>query len=315
MGAGRAELRTESLPEPGPGQVLVRATHSAISRGTERLVLEGRVPPSLAHTMRAPHQAGDFPWPVKYGYCSVGTVEQGDLPVGTRVFCLYPHQERYVVGVDQVTALPEGVPNGRAVLCANVETAVNAVWDAGVGPGDRVTVVGAGVVGALVGWVCAGIPGARVTLVDALPERVHVAHALGCTFAAPGASDGDQDVVFHASATPAGLATALSLAGVEATVIELSWYGTTPVPAPLGEAFHHRRLTLRSSQVGGIPPARRPRWDYGRRLRLAASLLADSAPDVLIDGDVAFDDLPAALPTICGPAGPLCRRVRYGDPP
>jgi threonine dehydrogenase-like Zn-dependent dehydrogenase len=292
--------------------VLVRATHSAISRGTERLVLEGRVPEALADVMRAPHQAGTFPWPVKYGYCSVGEVEAGALPAGTRVFCLFPHQERYTVGVDQVIALPDGVPSERAVLAANVETAVNAVWDAGVGPGDRVAVVGAGVVGSLVGWLCARIPGARVTLVDPLPERAAVAEALGCGFAAPGGAEGERDVVFHASASPGGLEAALGLAGVEAMVVELSWYGTTPVPAPLGGAFHHRRLQLRSSQVGGIPPGRRPRWDYRRRLALAVSLLEDPAPDVLIDGEVAFDDLPAALPEICGPAGgPLCRRVRY----
>ncbi|MEZ4239118.1 MAG: zinc-binding alcohol dehydrogenase [Myxococcota bacterium] len=311
VGPRTAEIRPERLRAPGPGEVRVRTTWSGISRGTERLVLEGRVPPSLAQSMRAPHQAGDFPWPVKYGYCNVGVVEAGALPAGTRVFCLFPHQDRYVVGADQVVALPDDEPSERAVLADNVETAVNAVWDAQVGPGDRVTVVGAGVVGSLVGWICAGIPGVRVVLVDPLPARAEAARALGCAWSPPEGAPGDQDVVFHASATPAGLATALSLAGPEAMVVELSWYGTTPVPAPLGEAFHHRRLQLRSSQVGSLPPARRPRWDYRRRLGLALALLADPAPDVLVDGEVAFEALPVALPEICGPAGPLCRRVRY----
>ncbi|MEQ1507307.1 MAG: zinc-binding alcohol dehydrogenase [Myxococcota bacterium] len=310
----RAELRDEPLPSVGPGQVRVRTRFTAISRGTERLVVDGRVPPELADAMRAPHQAGAFPWPVKYGYCNVGVVEAGALPVGTRVFCLYPHQDRFVVDADQVVPLPPDLPDGRAVLTANAETALNAVWDARVGPGDRVAVVGAGVVGALVAWLCGRIPGTDVTLIDVLPARAAVAEALGVRFASPDRADGDRDVVFHTSASPAGLATAIGLAGVEATVIELSWYGAGTIPAPLGGAFHHRRLTLRSSQVGGLPVDRRPRWTYRRRVEAAMALLAHPAAEALIDGESSFADLPRTLIEVAdAPGGWLCHRVRYEE--
>ncbi len=290
----------------------VRTLFSGVSRGTERLVLAGRVPPSEAAAMRAPHQRGEFPFPVKYGYGSVGVVEAGALPAGTRVFCLYPHQDRYVVPAAAVVALPDAVPAERAVLAANLETALNAVWDGRVGPGDRVAVVGAGVVGALVAWLCGRIPGTEVTLVDVLPERRGLAAALGVGFAVAGHAEGERDVVFHASATGAGLATAIDLAGAEALVLELSWYGEGTVPAPLGGAFHARRLTLRGSQVGGLPVERRPRWTYRRRLATALALLADPALDALISSEGPFASLPEDLPRVTsGPGGPLCHRVRY----
>ena len=310
-GPNRAEIRSDPLSPPGPGEVCVRTRYTAVSRGTERLVLSGRVPDELAAVMRAPHQGGDFPWPVKYGYCNVGEVVSGAMPAGTPVFCLYPHQDRYVVEASALVEVPAAVPPARAVLAANVETAINAVWDAGVGPGDRIAVVGAGVVGSLVGWICSGIRGCEVALVDTA-DRSAVASALGCAYTPPDSAPPDCDIVFHASARAEGLATAIALAGIESTIIELSWYGTAPVPAPLGGAFHHRRLLLRSSQVGGIPPNRRPRWDYRRRLALALRLLADPAPDVLIEEEIPFDDLPRALVALCGPeGGPLCHRVVY----
>lgn len=309
-GRRTAELRDEALAEPGPGEVRVRATWSGVSRGTERLVLEGRVPAEEAAAMRAPFQAGDFPWPVKYGYASVGVVEAGVLPAGTRTFCLFPHQEAYVVPADAVVPLPDAVPSPRAVLAANLETAVNAAWDGAVGPGDRVAVVGAGVVGALVGYVCGRIPGVEVELVDPA-DRSGLARALGVGFASPGRAAAERDVVFHASATADGLATAIGLAGVEARVIELSWYGAGAVQAPLGGAFHARRLALVGSQVGRVPAARAPRWTTRRRLALAVSLLADPALDALLDEEVPFEALPLALPGIVDRAR-LCARVRYG---
>ncbi|WP_017941501.1 MULTISPECIES: zinc-binding alcohol dehydrogenase [unclassified Thioalkalivibrio] len=320
-GPGSGELRPEALAEPGPGEVRVRTQFTAISRGTEALVFHGRVPESQYQAMRAPFQAGDFPWPVKYGYISVGTVEAGGEAeglAGQRVFCLHPHQSAYVVPAAAVVPVPDEVPSARAVLAANMETAINAVWDLQPGPGDRIAVIGAGVVGLLVAWLLRGIPGTRVTLIDSNPGRETVATALGLEIGTPDAARENPglqglDAVVHASGNPAGLEQALALAGVEARVVEMSWYGDQPVPAPLGEAFHSRRLTLRSSQVGRIPPERAARWDYRRRLELALSLLAEPALDALITSEDAFADLPAAMARVTGPeAGrTLCHRIRY----
>jgi threonine dehydrogenase-like Zn-dependent dehydrogenase len=310
VGPGRVERREEELPEPGPADVRVRARWGAISRGTERLVVEGRVPPEEAARMAAPFQVGAFPWPVKYGYVSVGEVEAGALPVGARVFCLYPHQDRYVVPVDAVHRLPDDVPSERAVLAANLETAINVAWDGKIGPGDRVVVVGGGVVGALSAWVASKVAGAEVHLVDVRSERATLAAALGLGFATPDAAPRDADVVVHASASAEGLETAIRCAGLEATVVEASWYGAGAVQAPLGGWFFSGRLRLVASQVGRIPAERAARWTYRRRLGLALKLLADPALDALFDGESAFRDLPTALPSVTSRPG-LCHRVRY----
>jgi 2-desacetyl-2-hydroxyethyl bacteriochlorophyllide A dehydrogenase len=313
-GRGTGELRDETLAPPRSGEVLVQAMYSGISRGTESLVLDGRVPPSEHDRMRAPHQAGAFPFPVKYGYQSVGRVLEGPAELaGKAVFCLYPHQTRYVVPAGDVVPLPDGIAPERAVLAGNLETALNGIWDAGVRPGDRVAVVGGGVVGSLVAYLARRIVGCEVQLIDVQAARAKIAAALGVPFALPDGARGEADVVIHASGAPAGLATALALAGAEATVLELSWYGDREVALPLGGAFHSRRLTIRSSQVGGLDARQRARWTLRRRLGLALSLLADPALDVLIDGEGAFEELPAILPRLASAAGPLCFRVRYQE--
>lgn len=312
-GPKQGELRAQALPEPGTDEVRVRARYSGISRGSESLVFSGRVPESEFERMRAPFQQGEFPFPVCYGYSSVGEVEAGDSALtGQRVFCLHPHQNCYVVPSPAVVPLPADVPASRAVLAANMETALNALWDGAPGPGDRIAVVGGGVVGLLTGALSAAIPGCEVTLVDIRPERRAPAEALGMTFAEPGDAPADCDLVFHASGNPDGLATALGCAGREARVIEISWYGDAIVPVPLGAAFHARRLTLRSSQVGQVPPARRPRWTHRRRLETAISLLADERLDILISGESGFDELPALMPRLAsGEIDALCHRIRY----
>ena len=315
VGPGKADIRAETLEAAGADAVSVRALYGAVSRGTERLVFFGRVPESDYQRMRAPFMAGAFPFPVKYGYANVGTVESGprDL-VGRTVFALFPHQDRYVLPADAVTPVPERVPPRRAVLAANMETALNATWDAAPGPADRIAVVGAGVVGALVARLCARMPGTAVTLVDIEPERAALAAALGVRFALPDAAPTECDLIFHASASAAGLATALRLAGTEASVVELSWYGAGDVPVPLGAAFHSRRLRLVSSQVGSIAPSRRPRWDYAARRAAALALLDDPALDALLAPAIAFRDLPARLPDLLGPSGGvLCQLIRYGS--
>ena len=310
---GRGEIREAPLRPPKPGEVLVQALRSGISRGTESLVFRGLVPESQWTAMRCPFQEGEFPGPVKYGYASVGRVVSGPAELqGRRVFCLHPHQDRYVVPLDAVTPLPEAVPDSRGVLAANMETAVNGLWDAAPRLGDSIAVVGAGVVGCMVAALAARLPGARVELIDTDPRRAAVAARLGCAFAVPAEATGDADLVIHASGSPEGLATALGLAGFEATVLELSWYGDRAVAAPLGEAFHGRRLTLRSSQVGTVATAQRARWSHLRRLVLALDLLADPRFDVLLTGESAFEDLPATLARLAStPDGALCHVVTY----
>lgn len=312
---GRGELREEPLPRIASEQVRVRACYGAISRGTEALVFRGEVPPSEHQRMRAPFQEGDFNFPVKYGYCSVGEVEEGpeDL-VGRSVFCLYPHQTRYVVPAEAVAPLPHGVPPERAILAANMETAVNGLWDATPRIGDRIAVIGAGTVGCLVAWLAGRIPGCEVELIDIDPGKAAVAMGLGVRFALPEQASGDADLVIHTSGNPAGLVTALGLAGPESSVVEMSWYGTRPATLPLGEAFHQRRLTLRSSQVGSLPPSQAPRWTFRRRLQTALGLLSDPRLDVLITGSSAFTELPAVMARLVeDPQSTICHRIHYSQ--
>ncbi|MFF7750871.1 dehydrogenase [Streptomyces sp. NPDC007971] len=312
---GHGELREITLPDPSEGEVLVRALFSGVSRGTETLVFRGGVPESQHAVMRAPFQEGDFPAPVKYGYLSVGLVEEGpEALVGRTVFCLYPHQSRYVVPVNAVTVVPERVPARRAVLAGTVETAVNALWDASPQIGDRIAVVGGGMVGCSVAALLARFPGIRLQLVDADPARAKTAEALGVDFAAPADALGDCDLVIHASATEQGLNRCLELLAPEGTVVELSWYGDRRIALPLGEAFHSRRLTVRSSQVGTVSPAARPGRGYAERMALALDLLADPALDALVTGESTFEELPELMPRLAsGEIPALCHRISYGE--
>ncbi len=373
VGEGKAELRHEPLPALTPGHSRVRTLYSALSRGTERLVLAGAVPPGEYERMRAPLQIGSFPYPVKYGYCAVGIVEQGAAALfGRVVFCLHPHQDMFQAPDAMLLPVPDGVPAKRATLAANMETALNAVWDSAAAPGDRIVIVGAGIVGLMVASICARLPAADVTVADVAVERRALVEAMGArfwhlgeptaarqhnnsppadnrdpnliselprdpspVFSEPPANanpafhananpafHADADIVFHTSANPAGLATAFSCAGVEAKIVEMSWYGATPVEVPLGAAFHSRRLQLISSQVGQISPGHRPRWDYRRRLTKALAMLADPIIGPVLDqfvaNEIAFADaataVPAALAISTVPTGRVSGRPTIGDP-
>ena len=359
---GAVEIRNAALGPLQPGQVTIRSLFSGVSRGTERLVLSGLVPVAEHDRMRAPMQEGSFPFPVKYGYCAVGTIEAGPKPlIGRQVFCLHPHQTLFQAPLDRVTLLPEGFPPRRATLAANMETALNALWDSGAGPADRIVVVGAGIVGLLVAYLAARLPGAEVTVIDPVEARRALVESFGCSFAGPsqfpsplagevarqagglpsarGAGGGKAtaktvetapppplrgtsparreekqaaDIVFHTSASEAGLATAIASAGFEATIVELSWYGDKKVAVPLGGPFHSQRLKLISSQVGHVSAGRRPRWDYPRRMQSALALLADDRLDVLLTAEIAFDDAPAKLPGLLAADAPgLAPVIRY----
>jgi hypothetical protein len=309
--AGQAELRDETVAAPGPDEISVEALHGAVSRGTESLVFNGRVPSSEFDRMRAPFMSGSFPFPVKYGYSTVGRIVDG-INRGLAVFTLHPHQSLFTLPAAAAVAVPDKVPPSRAILAANMETALNALWDGAPGPADRIAVIGAGVVGALVAYLCGRIPGTQVTLVDIDPARELLAGKLGVRFAAPKDAPHDCDIVFHTSGSGAGLTTAINLAGDEAKIIEISWYGDSDIALPLGGAFHSRRLTIISSQVGKIAPSHRPRWPYARRLAAALDLLRDDRLDALIAPSIAFTDLPAHLPRILAlGSGVLCQRIDY----
>lgn len=310
---GHGEIRTVPLPARGDDEVVVRTLYTAISRGTESLVFAGRVPESEYQRMRAPFQDGQFPGPVKYGYINVGVVEDGPHAlVGRRVFSLYPHQTRFVIPASAAHVLPDSVPSGRAVLTANLETAINGVWDGAPQSGDRVVVIGAGTVGCLVAWMLRSTAGVSCTLSDINPRKAAVAQALGIPFVTPGELEPDAELVVHTSGSPSGLVRALEVAAPDATIVEMSWYGDQSVLLPLGGAFHSKRLTIKSSQVGGIPPARRGRWTFTRRMELALHLLTAPELDVLITGESAFDEMPDVMASLAGGAGDtLCHRIRY----
>ena len=310
---GCGEIRPVTVPEPGHDEVRVRTLRSGISRGTETLVFRGGVPPDQYAAMRAPFQEGDFPGPVKYGYLNVGAVEQGPAELrGRTVFCLYPHQTAYVVPASAVTVVPDGVPAARAVLAGTVETAVNALWDAAPLLGDRVTVVGAGMVGCCVARLLSRFPAMQVTLSDVDPGRADVAAALGVDFALPADADGGCDLVVHASATSEGLQRSLELLAPEGTVIDLSWYGDNEVRLSLGGAFHSGRLGIRASQVGTVSPARRGRRTTADRLALALELLRDPAFDALLTGQSPFSELPDVMARLTAGSLPaLCHTITY----
>ena len=300
---GRGEIRTETF-WPLPGQVRVRTIASGISRGTESLVFAGRVPQSQYAVMRAPLMGGEFPFPVKYGYSAVGLTDELQ-----RVFVLHPHQDIFNAPEAMCVPVPDAVPTARAVLAANMETALNILWDAAPLAGERILVIGAGVVGLLTAALCARIPAAKITVVDIDPAREGLARRLGCDFAAPDAAPGEQELIVHASASEAGLRLALAKAAFEARIVEASWFGDRAPALPLGEAFHARRLRIIATQVGAVAPPMRGRRAYADRLATALALLTDPLFDALLDAREKFENLPTAMPRLL--AGGLCHVVTY----
>jgi len=309
VGAGRGELREEVLATPGPGDVpggvIISALASGVSRGTEALVFAGRVPASQFEAMRAPLMGGTFPFPVKYGYSVVGERDGGG-----RVFVLHPHQDRFLAPAGMCVPVPDRIPTHRAVLAANMETALNLCWDAAPLAGERILVIGAGVVGLLAASLLARVPAAEVTVVDVNPARAALAGCMGCAFALPEAAPADQELIVHASASESGLRLALDRAAFEGRIVEASWYGDASPAVPLGESFHARRLRLIATQVGAVAPPMRGRRTHAERLATSLALLDDPAYDALLEGPTRFDDLPDAMPRILAPGG-LCHVITY----
>jgi len=312
---GVGTIRTETLPSIGPEQVRVRTLFTGVSRGTESLVFRGRVPANQYSSMRCPHQVGEFSTPIKYGYISVGVVEEGCGMEGQSVFCLYPHQDHFVVDRSAVVPLPESLDPGLAVLASNLETAVNGCWDADPRPEDTVTIIGAGVVGILVAWRIQAETGRPVELVDIDPGRAAVAAHLGLAFCTPDQARTERSLIVHASGSQAGLCSALDLAAPDGRIIEMSWFGDREVSLPLGENFHSRRLTIQCSQVGALPPRMRGEWSYFKRMALVLSLLNEHPElGILINSEGSFDSLPETMSRLAeSGAGVLCHRVHYQE--
>lgn len=308
-----AEIRSEVLGPLPENRIQVRSIFGALSRGTESLVFKGLIPESEYTRMAAPFMGGKLPFPVKYGYSNVGRIELGPSElIGQLVFSLMPHQSIFQTELANVLVVPTEIPAQRAVLAANMETALNAVWDASPGPGDRIVIIGAGVLGCLIAYLCGYLPGAEITLVDINPEREDIAKKLGVQFSSPELAPKDCDLVIHCSASAAGLSTAIASAGEEATILELSWYGSNKIDVSLGSAFHSRQLTLQSSQVGHISLTRRPRWSNRRRLTTALGMLSDSRLDSLLTDPIRFEDLPSKLPQIFSTqSSALCCLIQY----
>jgi NADPH:quinone reductase-like Zn-dependent oxidoreductase len=313
-----ANIRTVRIPlltedDGAKADVVIRSLYSGLSRGTERLVFQGRLPESEWARMRAPHQTGDFPFPVKYGYAAVGVAEAGaSAVIGRNYFALFPHQSRFVLPLASLVPLPDGLPPRRAILAANMETALNAVWDSGAVAGQSIAVIGAGLVGCLIGFLAARLPGTKVTLIDRLPERARVAEQLGLGFSTPDAAEGGAEIVFHTSASEAGLRLALDIAAFEGTIVEASWFGDRQITLPLGGSFHSQRLRLISTQVGSVAPVMRARMTHRQRLETALRLLDDARLDALITEEVAFEELPAALPRLLAADAPgIATAIRY----
>lgn len=309
----RTEIRSEILGPLPENNVQVRSLFGALSRGTESLVFKGLIPESEYTRMGAPFMDGKLPFPVKYGYSNVGRIELGPPElIGQLVFSLMPHQTIFQTDAANVLMIPMGISAQRAVLAANMETALNAVWDASPGPGDRIVIIGAGVLGCLIAYLCGHLPSAEVTLVDINPDREDVAKTLGVQFSSPESAPKDCDVVIHCSASATGLSTAIASAGEEATILELSWYGSNKIDVALGSAFHSRQLKLQSSQVGHISLSRRPRWSHRRRLAAALGMLSDSRLDSLLTKPINFDALPSELPQVfSAQSSALCCLIQY----
>lgn len=310
---GVAEIRQATLGSLQANHCRIETLYSAISRGTESLVFRGEVPESEFTRMAAPLMAGEFPFPVAYGYCNVGRVIDGPRQwLQKTVFSLGPHQTVFDAPESMLVPVPSGVPAKRAVLAANMETAINAVWTGKPGPADQIAVIGGGVVGILVAYLCRHLPGARVVLVDPIKAREPICQALGVHYAPDAQDIQNCDVVFHASGHAAGLQDALSVAGNEACVVELSWYGTRSVNVELGGAFHSQQLRLQSCQVGHIEQSHQARWSYNRRLLGALDLLSESQLDALLEPAIEFSQLAHEIPNILGPGrSRLCQVISY----
>ena len=276
---------------------VVKSLYSLISTGTERLVSRGQVPHALYASMKVPYMEGEFSFPVKYGYSLVGEVQEGPEEIlGKKVHLLHPHQDYCRVQASELTVLPGEVPPLRATLASNLETALNSIWDSGVSVGDRVLVVGFGIIGSLTARLLQSIAGVEVWVYDLDAQRSELASASG--FHIVDRMLYDFDIAFHCSSSSKGLQSCIDHIGFEGKVMEMSWYGEQAVELQLGGSFHQQRKQIISSQVSSIPSNHRARWDFNRRKAVVMELLKNPAYDQHLGEQVPFDKVPALFGNI-----------------
>jgi len=304
-------IRSQSLPELKADKCRIESLFSLVSSGTESLVANGEVPTDLHDSMQVPYMEGDFSFPVKYGYSLVGKVVEGSHNlVGQQVHLLHPHQQHCVVNEADITIIPAGIPPQRAVLASNVETALNAIWDSRLSAGDRVLIIGMGLIGSLVARLASQFPATQVSVADTDPARLALAREQGFSQYEP--SDAPFDVAFHSSGSSAGLQTAIDAVGYEGKVIELSWYGTRSAEVKLGGSFHQQRKQIISSQVSQLPSHQQSRWDYRRRKQTVLNLLQDDGWDDFLTATVDFPEAPALFDKLRqGDRSQLSWTIRY----
>ncbi|WP_298982402.1 zinc-dependent alcohol dehydrogenase [Caldilinea sp.] len=299
---GKVVVRAEPIPQPQPGELLVQTLVSAISAGTELLFLRGEVPANMEVDSAIPALNGAVRYPLRYGYACVGRVieageEQDRGWLGCTVFAFHPHASHFVASTAQILPVPDDLTPHRAALLPNMETAVNLVMDGQPGIGERVAVIGLGVVGLLTIALLARFPLERLLAVDPLPQRRGLATALGAHAAlAPEelTERSGYDLVYEVSGSPIALNTALALTGFAGRIVIGSWYGVKQAPLDLGGAFHRSRIRLLASQVSTIDPRWSGRWNKKRRIDLAWAMLRAVEIERLITHRLPVEEAPTA---------------------
>ncbi len=288
-------LRQQTLGKLTPGECLVKTRFSMVSLGTERLVCKGGMSPEAYGPMTVPYMQGAFSFPLTYGYSLTGEVIDGPQEwLGERVHAMHPHQDLCVIHSHDLTVVPGNVPLDRAVLASNLETAVNGVWDGQPIMGQRVLVIGYGLIGALIAHLVKPIPGIELHIHDIRGSRKELAIANGHhVWDAAESQPGDYDLIFHTSASSAGLQFAIDHTREEGRVIEMSWYGNQTVNLDLGASFHYGRNRIISSQVSRIASPALPHFDHHRRKSLIFQLLADDAYHKFLGEGIVFDQSPS----------------------
>jgi 2-desacetyl-2-hydroxyethyl bacteriochlorophyllide A dehydrogenase len=296
----QVEIVEEKLPEPGEGEVLVQTRRSAISPGTERLIFEGNAPTDLSTDKTLSSLEGDLSYPLRYGYCVVGYVHRlgpgvDDEWLHQPVFAFHPHSSSFTIRANELIRLPDSLALDDAVFLPNMETAVNFLQDGAPLLGERVVVIGQGIVGLLTTSLLRRTAINNLLAIEPLETRRTLSQEAGAEAAFDpgdkehmraldqalklGSDTGGADLIYELSGNPQALNLAIHCAGFASRIVIGSWYGTKRAQnLDLGAEFHRQRLTLKSSQVSSIEPNLRGRWDKSRRIELVLGLLLTLQP-------------------------------------
>jgi threonine dehydrogenase-like Zn-dependent dehydrogenase len=270
---------------------IIQSSYSLISAGTEKLVATGLVPEKLHETMKVPYMEGALGLPVKYGYSVTGRiVSSGIFEKDALVHIMHPHQDLICADAKNCTLIPAFIPLKRATLVANMETVVNAIWDANLTHNNSILIAGYGTVGALLARVCKTRFNAHVDFIERNEDRINALKMHGYQLAS--IEKYNYDIAFNCSASNEALQYCIDHVDEEGSIIELSWYGDIKVTLSLGETFHSMRKKIISSQVSNIPKSKRAEWNYEKRKQLAFEYLKDPFFDYLITDEIPFEETP-----------------------